>query len=172
MSRRILGFVLGTLLLASVQVFAASVEVSLPVPPNADPLPVYPHAAPRNDAVVDESRMKTVSVDGPLRGSLTAQTYISRDSADKILGFYRSALKNYGDLVECSGGKNPEVNVRINVQSLGEMTCNPDDIGSGGTELRVGDGREQRIVTVRAISGGSEFTLVSVVRRPRKPNFF
>ena len=172
MSRRILGFALASLLLFGMQVFAASVEVSVPVPPNSEPMPVYPHAAPRNDTVVDEARMKTVSVHGPLRGSLSAQTYVSPDSAEKILGFYRSTLKNYGEVVECAGGKNPEVNVRINIRTLGDTACNPEDIGSGGTELRVGDSREQRIVTVRATSGGSEFTLVSVSRRPKKPNFF
>lgn len=172
MSRRILGLVFATLSLISLQAFASSVEVALPVPPNSEPMPVYPHAAPRNEAVLDQSRMKSVSVDGPLHGSLTAATYVSRDSAEKILGFYRSALKNYGPVVECVGGRNPEVNVRINIRTLGDTTCNPDDIGSGGTELRAGDGREQRIVAVRATSGGSEFTLVSLSRRPKKPNFF
>jgi hypothetical protein len=75
-------------------------------------------------------------------------------------------------VVECSGGTNPEVNVRINIRHLDDISCNPEDIGSGATELRVGDGREQRIVTVRSTSDGAEFTLVSVVRRSKKPNFF
>lgn len=171
MFRRILGFVFVSLTLLSVQVFAASVEVALPSPPNPEPMPVYPHAAPRSEAL-DAERMKSVSVDGPLHGSLTAATYVSHDSADKILGFYRTALKSFGEVLECAGGTNPEVNVRINIRTLDDMTCNRNDIGSGGTELRAGSGREQRIVTVRATSGGSEFTLVSVSRRPKKPNYF
>jgi hypothetical protein len=154
------------------QAFAGSVEVSLAAGNTADALPVYPHATPRPDFAADESRMKSVSIDGPLHGSLTAATYVSKDSVEKILGFYRSTLKSYGEVVECAGGTNPDVNVRINIRNLDDPTCNRADIGSGATELRVGDKNEQRIVAVRATSNGSEFTLVSVVRRSKRPDFF
>jgi len=172
MSRRLNLVLLGCALLLGAQAFAAPVvEVSVAAP-TSDTLPVYPHAAPRSDIAADDARIKSVSIEGPLRGSLTAATYVSKDSAEKILGFYRSALKNYGDVIECAGGTNPEVNVRINTRNLGDTTCKREDIGSGATELRVGNDREQRIVAVRPTSNGSEFTLVSVVRRSKRPGFF
>ena len=171
MSRRLTVLLLACTLLLASQAFAAPPEVSLAAS-TAEPLPVYPHAAPRPELAADDFRMKSVSIEGPLRGSLTASTYVSRDSAEKILGFYRSALKSYGNVVECAGGTNLEVNIRINIRTLDDNSCNREDIGSGATELRVGDSREQRIVTVRPTREGSEFTLVSVVRRSKRPNFF
>lgn len=172
MSRFLTVTLLAGLLLISLTAFAAPPpEVTL-ASSFSDPMPVYPHAAPRTETPIDETRFKSVSIEGPLRGSLTASTYVSKDSAEKILSFYRSALKAYGSVVECDGGTNPEVNVRIDPRYLGDTKCNPDDIGSGATELRVGDNKEQRIVTVRSTGKGSEFTLVSVVRSPNKGRFF
>ncbi len=170
MFRRIFTLLSSALLLVATQAFAAPPEVSLALPAASDTLPVYPHAAPRTESI-DDSRMKSVAVEGRLHGSLNAGTYVSKDSPEKILGFYRNALKNYGEVIECTNGINPEVNVRIDMRSLDDTTCNPQDFGAGATELRVGDDREQRIVTVRATSSGTEFTLVSVIRRS-KPKFF
>lgn len=173
MSRRLSFLLLGFALLLATQAFALTVvEVSVAAPSSADALPVYPHAAPRPDTAVDDARMKSVSIEGPLHGSLSAATYVSKDSAEKILGFYRAALKNYGNVIECSAGTNPDVNVHINMRNLSDASCNREDIGSGATELRVGNDREQRIVAVRSTSNGSEFTLVSVVRRSKRPDFF
>ncbi len=171
MYRWAIALTLTGLLLLSASAFALSPVVTVAGATNAEPLPVYPHASPRNESPRDETRLGSVAISGPLRGSLTAATYVSHDSAEQILGFYRSALKSYGAVVECTGGINPEVNVRIDMRSLDDGSCNPEDFGSGATELRVGDTREQRIVTVRPTSGGSEFTLVSVIRRS-KPKFF
>ncbi len=172
MSHRILRLLIAGCLLFTTNAFAALPEVSLAAPVPGESLPVYPHAALRNESDTDALRLKSVFVGGPLHGSLTAATYVSKDSAEKILGFYRSALKTYGEVVECADGTNPDVNVRIDTRNLDDRSCHPEDFGSGATELRVGNGRDQQIVTVRPTSGGSEFTLVSIVRRSSRPRFF
>lgn len=72
---------------------------------NATGLPVYPHAKVR-----EGGGRGTVSLaaKGTAR-RLAAAKYVSEDSPEKVLQFYRARLKALGSPVECSGGKTPRL---------------------------------------------------------------
>jgi beta-lactamase regulating signal transducer with metallopeptidase domain len=135
-----------------------------PVPPPAPPrfrLPVYPGAAlaPDNDEHTGTVNLvKTTTV-----VDLAAARYVSNDSPDKILGYYRDEMADYGPVIECHGGKAAaRAYVELDEEALeNPARCWPEEIGAGETELKVADGVE-RIVAVKPHASGSEFALVTV----------
>lgn len=126
---------------------------------NATGLPVYPHAKVR-----EGGGRGTVSLaaKGTAR-RLAAAKYVSEDSPEKVLQFYRARLKALGSPVECSGGKNTQVDVQLTDASLDKASeCNADDFAAGGTELKIVTDGEQRIVVLTPVAHGTEIALVSV----------
>ena len=127
---------------------------------NSTGIPVYPKAAPseHNDgrgtvSMSDQSEVHRVA----------ASAYISSDKPDKVLQFYRGRLKASGTVVECFGGKNTAVDVQLDEAAFANPSeCNADDFAALGTELKINNDGEQRIVVVLPHGAGSEIALVSV----------
>jgi hypothetical protein len=110
--------------------------------------------------------MRTISLENVSVRELTAAKYFSSDPPDKVLTYYRDQLKSYGAVIECAGGANNEVSVRLSNRTLSNPSvCEPKDVGRSEIELKTGDALEQHIVTVGARGQGSEFTLVHVRTR-------
>jgi hypothetical protein len=106
----------------------------------------------------------TVSlVDGAQVHRLAASAYISADKPEKVLQFYRDRLKNDGQVVECSGGKNDTVDVQLNDEVFADPSkCRRENFAAGGTQLKVINTGEQKIVVVLPHGNGSEIALVKV----------
>ena len=126
---------------------------------NGTGLPIYPKAKPR-----EGGERGTVSLTaGATARRLAATKYLSQDSPQKVLQFYRTRLKDFGSPIECAGGKNTEVAVQLTDASLAAASeCNGDNFAAGGTELKVVSNGEQRIVVLTPLAHGTEIALVSV----------
>lgn len=118
-------------------------------------LKAYPGAqAVKKDSHENESA--NVSLEGPNGEGLRIVVlhYQSSDAPDKVLGFYRDELKQYGAVTECKG--NLDYNVSNGQKSA---VCKPN--GSGEIALSAGTGEDnQRIVNVKPKGSGSEFDVV------------
>jgi hypothetical protein len=123
-------------------------------------LPVYPGARPKEKDSDGSDKSANVNISGFGYGmKVVAVEYESDDAPDKVLTFYRSQLKKYGDVLECHTSKG-NWNVNMGKNGSNELTCE----GSGGNdiELKVGKKDDQHIVAVQHEGKGTSFSLVYV----------
>jgi len=122
-------------------------------------LPVYSNAHERPDGA-DE--LATVTTGDLTVHAVAAGTWLSNDSPDRVLAYYRDRLKSRGNVIECDHGANPTYHVRLRAGSHARA-CDAGDFAVDGTELKVVYGGDQDIVVVRPWrDGGTEFALVHV----------
>jgi hypothetical protein len=148
-------------------VMAASVEAPQHHASTVDVgLSLYPGATPKPELREGDKELRTVSLENVSVGELMAGKYLSNDPPEKVLGYYRDQLKSYGTVIECGGGTDTRVSVRLGRHALeNPEACSPDEFGEHLVELKAGDARDQHIVAVGPHDGGSEFTLVHVRAR-------
>jgi hypothetical protein len=110
---------------------------------------------------------------------LLVANYVSGDSPDKILNFYRDKLKRYGKVLECHTDKHGgDVDVHDdsnkdsdnNKDKSKELKCDEDNNSGPVTELKVGTEDDQHIVSVEPgdSTKGATFALVYVHTRGKK----
>jgi len=124
-------------------------------------LSLYPGARQKTDSD-DERHSANVNISSSLFGlKVVALKYESDDSADKVLGYYRKEMGKYGKVMDCTGGFN--MNFRHH-DGNAEVTCDDRNGSDHGykEELKVGTQNNQRIMAIKPLSKGSEFTLVYV----------
>jgi hypothetical protein len=132
-------------------------------------LPVYPGATVYKDK--DKGKDEDSGADigfefGDVHFVLKVAPYVSGDSAEKILGFYRKPLSRYGEVLECNHGK-PVGALTVTKSGL---TCSEQKGGkteingsnsSDGHELRAGSPHQFRIVGIEdAKAGATRFSLI------------
>lgn len=116
---------------------------------------VYPGARP---APSDEHDSSAANVNLGFAGfglKVTAVKYLTDDSPDKVLEFYRKELGKFGKIVECKGG---DVDLHAGKDGK-EITCSHHG-DSDKTELATGNSSNSHSVTVRPKGKGTEFGLV------------
>jgi len=127
---------------------------------NSTGLPIYPKAVSSEHA---DGRGTVSLTDGTNAHRVAANAYLSPDKPDKVLQFYRDRLKGKGQVIECSGGKNNDVDVQLNDVALADPSaCHAENFTTNGTLLKLISGDGQKIVVVLPHSNGSEIALVSV----------
>lgn len=130
-------------------------------------LPAYPGATPFKDKDSDSS---AADLGFALNGSairIQTVSFVTSDSPQQVLNFYRKPLAKYGEVLECSHGK-PVGKLTVTRTGLtcgdhkdGHMTVNGSD---DGDELRAGTPEHFRIVGIdKAESGKTKFGLVALV---------
>ena len=112
---------------------------------------IYPGA--KVDESEDNRSDTGLSLDwGQISTRFYVQKYITSDSSEKVISFYRKQLMKYGPVLECRNGK------------AANSVPTPMSCDSGGDakdiELKVGTERKQHIVGVTPIAQGTEFGLV------------
>jgi hypothetical protein len=114
-------------------------------------LPVYPGATIVRERGEAESANVDVSAFG-VGVKVAAGKFESADGTDKVLAFYRDAMRSYGPVTECDGEVDFEGDRAV---------CKPS---SGGREKQLVVGREgdQRVVVVKPRGDGSEINVVHV----------
>ncbi len=124
-------------------------------------LPVYPGAREKKGDTENENKSANVNMSfGKFALKVVVASYVSDDSPDKILAFYRPELGKYGKVLECKGGS---VNYTYHKSDSKDKELHCDSKGdSDTTELKVGREELQRIVAVKPSGKGSEFALVYV----------
>ena len=115
-------------------------------------LPVYPGSTLYKDKDNDGAVDMGFSF-GESHFHLMVASYVSTDSPDKILAFYRKPLSHYGEVLECNAGKP----VGTPTVTRGGLTCADQQGGdvhvsgstdSKGHELRAGTPHQFRIVGI------------------------
>jgi len=138
----------------------ASVKVDTGTSANDAGMPLYPGALAKQSSGDDKDRAH-VSVNTPfLKVKVVALKFTSDDAPEKILGFYRDKLSNYGKVLECKD-KGEDVALQHGHTLDSPVTCGTAKSGDG-TTLKVGTEGNQHLVTVRSSGKGSEFELVYV----------
>jgi hypothetical protein len=130
-------------------------------------LPVYPGATLYKDKDNDGAVDMGFSF-GESHFHLMVASYVSNDSPDKILAFYRKPLSHYGEVLECNDGKP----VGTPTVTRSGLTCADQQGGdvhvsgstdSKGHELRAGTPHQFRIVGIdKSQPSSSRFGLVYV----------
>ncbi len=136
-------------------------------------LPVYPGATPVGKQKDDSGAADIHMNFGRWHLNVKAAEYQTPDAEDKVVAFYRSAMKEYGDVVTCKDktpvgqptstrdgltcAEDHEVDLRVDEHSTSVATA------PGGTiKLLAGAPRDQHIVELRPHSGATRFSLVMV----------
>jgi hypothetical protein len=122
---------------------ASAADVGLPNYPGASP-----YKEPDNDSAFD---LGFTAGDSHFR--LIAANYVTRDSPEQVLAFYRKPLSHYGEVLECDHGK-PVGSLTVTRSGL---TCSDQQGGnvqvnghadSSDHELRAGTPHKFRVVGI------------------------
>lgn len=131
----------------------------------------YPGAQLKKSSDHEGDSSANVNISSSMFGmKLVALKYSTKDSPDKVLGFYRKELSKYGNVVDCKGGFKMNFEHRDKGNADREVTCNGNGNGDGEykQELMVGTENNQRIVAIKPVGDGTEFALVYVRTRDDK----
>jgi hypothetical protein len=161
------------LLTAASHSFAQNSDFNLDVHANSHAtakdigLPVYPGASPFKDKDGDSSSADLGFMLNSFHLSVQVATFVTKDSPDQVLAFYRRPLAKYGEVLECDHGK-PVGSLTVTKTGLtcgdnksGHMTVNGSD---SDLELRAGAPEQFRIVGIDSTDAGkTKFGLVALV---------
>lgn len=133
-------------------------------------VPLYPGARLKTDENHSQANLSLLTDSFGMK--LLVANYVSDDTPDKVVSFYRDKLKKYGKVLECHSqkhGGDVDVHDEDKDSSKGkELKC---DANSGPvTELKVGTEDNQHVVAVEPADGtkGSKFALVYVYTRGKR----
>ena len=177
MRRSILGFIPAIVLCGVVSLaipsFGQNSDFNLNVHANSSVtakdigLPVYPGAAPFKDKDSDSSAADLLFLMNSFHFSLKAASFVTTDSASRVLEFYKRPMSKFGEVLECAHGK-PVGSLTVTKSGLtcgdgknGNVTVNGSD---SDRELRAGTPEQFRIVGVEGTKDGkTKFGLVALV---------
>lgn len=121
-------------------------------------LPAYPGATVRHDKG-DGDGLNLALWGGSLGFKLSLMQFTTGDSVDKVASFYRDAMGRYGNVLDCTGPR-PASAAPVDKKAL---ACNKDDKGEpGGRLYKVGTPNQQRIVSIKPVSGRVEFEMLKI----------
>jgi hypothetical protein len=125
-------------------------------------LPIYPGARLRHEDNHDNKSANVNLSFGDYGLKVVALEYETDDVSEKLVTFYQSQLKKYGNVVEChvhAKGGHIQANIKHGSDSRA-LSC--EDSGGSTIELKVGTEENQRIVAVEPQDKGCHFALVRV----------
>jgi hypothetical protein len=130
-------------------------------------LPEYPGAKPFKEKDSDSSSADLGFVLNSFHFSVRAASFVTTDSPDQVLAFYRKPLAKYGEVLECDHGKPvgaltvAKSGLTCGDQKNGHMSVNGSDTDH---ELRAGTPERFRVVGIGTTEGGqTKFGLVALV---------
>ncbi|HKE83110.1 MAG TPA: hypothetical protein VKB50_05120 [Vicinamibacterales bacterium] len=134
-----------------------NVNVRTDVDASATGLPVYPGARPLRNRR-DEPESADVNVGNSWFGvKVVALRFEHDDAPEPIVEYYKSALKTYGDVLECHGN--------IDFRHGSHAPVCKERERSRETQLVVGSEERHRLVVVKPRGSGSEFSAVYIQTR-------
>jgi hypothetical protein len=130
-------------------------------------LPAYPGATPFKDKDSDSSSADLLFLLNSFHFSVKAASFVTTDSPEHVLEFYKKPLAKFGEVLECDHGK-PMGSLTVTKTGLtcgdrksGHMTVNGSD---SDHELRAGTPEQFWIVGVDgAENGKTKFGLAALV---------
>ena len=126
-------------------------------------LPLYPGAHPQNKENNDPVNL-ALSTDS-FGMNLIVAKYVTDDSAEKVLAFYREKMKKYGKVLECHG-TNDSSGFHSDDDHEGSklLKCEGDNSGPV-RELKVGTEDNARIVAIEDPQGGKRTAFAIIYLR-------
>jgi hypothetical protein len=129
-------------------------------------LPAYPGATPFKEKDSESSSADMGLLLNSFHVSIKAATFVTTDSPDRVLAFYRKPLAKFGEVLECDHGK-PVGSLKVTRSGLtcgdhngGHMSVSTSD---SGHELRAGTPEQFRIVGIdNSDNGRTKFGLVAL----------
>jgi len=118
-------------------------------------LPAYPGATLYKDADNDSAADLGVTFND-FHFSLLAANYVTSDSPEKVLSFYRKPLSRYGEVLECNRG-NAVGSLKVTRSGLtcGQAQVHGSASSSSDHEIRAGSPNQYRIVGIDDSHSGS-----------------
>jgi hypothetical protein len=116
-------------------------------------LPAYPGATLAKETDNDNTADLGFTF-GDTHFRLMVAKYLTADSPDKVLAFYRKPLSRYGEVLECNDGKAvgaPAVarsGLGCSEQKEGGLTVTDHGLSTDGRELRAGSPHQFRVVCI------------------------
>ncbi len=135
-------------------------------------LPIYPGARVKRDDDKDKNSANLSLLTGAFGMKLVVMNFVSDDSPDKILDFYRGKLKRFGRVIEChSSGTDVDVHDTDDDKDKDqgrnkELKCEGDNKGDN-VELKAGTEDNQHTVAVEPNKSGHGVTFALVYVRTR-----
>jgi hypothetical protein len=130
-------------------------------------LPLYPGAVMEKKKADDSGSADVDMSFGPFHLRVLAMSFTSPDSPDKISAYYRKALSQYSDVIECRDkqpvGKPERTGLGLTCQDNDDAHTHRkviDDDDKHETELKAGSASRQHLVSLKPKDGGTEFGLV------------
>jgi hypothetical protein len=130
-------------------------------------LPEYPGATPFKDKDSDSSSADLSLLLNSFHLGVNAASFVTSDSPEHILEFYRKPLAKYGEVLECNHGKpvgsltRTKTGLTCGDNKSGNMTVNGSD---SDHELRAGKPQQFWIVGVDGTENGkTKFGLVALI---------
>jgi hypothetical protein len=124
---------------------------------------VYPGARPAPPDEHDNTSSANVSLGFAGFGlKVVAAKYLTDDSPEKVLDFYRKEMTKFGKVVECKG------DFDIHSGKENKTDCSPDPQHPDKTELGVNDKSGSHVVSVKPKSKGTEFGLIFLQMRDKE----
>jgi hypothetical protein len=137
-------------------------HVSKDVDPRDTGIAVYPGAHMKEKTNQGEDNANLGISTGLFGFRVVVVHYETDDAPDKVIAFYNSELRRYGNVLEChthsAGG---HTNVEMSKDKSHGLKCEGDSDGKT-VELKVGEEENQHVVAIEPQSKGCEFTLVKV----------
>jgi len=135
-------------------------------------LPVYPGARKKEKSETGEEKSANVNISAGKYGlRVVAIEYLSDDSPEKLVSYYKDQLKKFGNVLEChtshhGGG----VSAHYGKDNDSDALKCDDNSGGKVVELKVGTTQNQHIVSIEpADTGkGTDFGLVHVQIRGKE----
>lgn len=137
-------------------------------------LPAYPGAKPYKEKDDDSGSADLGMVMNSFHFRLLVASYITPDSAERVLDFYRKPLARYGEVLECDHGQPvgslKETKSGLTCGDKGHVQINTSADSSTDRELRAGTPLKFRIVAIdSSVAGQTKFGLVSL-ELPKEAN--
>lgn len=126
-------------------------------------LPVYPGARPKPKDNSDDEKSANVDISTSAFGlKVVALDYVSDDSPDKVIAYYRNQLKQqYGSVLECHTSGHNYSYTHSDKKNDDTLKCEGDNSGKT-VELKVGTEHNQHVVAITPQDKGTDFALVYV----------
>lgn len=130
-------------------------------------LPLYPGATPEQKKSSDSSSADVDMNFGAFHLRVLAMGFESTDSPDKVRDYYRKALEQYSDVIECRDhqpiGKPARTGLGLTCADDNKVrTRTQESDDSNETELKAGSASRQHIVSFKPSGSGTRFGLVSL----------
>lgn len=131
-------------------------------------LPAYPGATLAKDTEDDNSADLGFTF-GDTHFRILVAKYVTTDTPESVLAFYRKPLARYGEVLEYNDGKPVGAltaahnGLGCSEQKEGGLTVTDDRLSSGGHELRAGSPHQFRVVCIdRSHPQSTRFWLVYI----------